>query len=82
MERQIYAMALTAPGMTAEMNAVLLLPYPASNKKIPGFLLLELAGFLPVGRFKAVFMLRREIILKTYKIVCIGLVAKNRDIYD
>lgn len=82
MERQIYAMALTAPGMTAEMNVALLLPYPASNKKIPGFLRLELAGFLSVGRFKAVFMLRREIILKIYKIVCIELVAKNRGTYN
>lgn len=82
MGRRIYAMARTAPGMTAEMNVALLLPYPASNKKIPGFLLLELAGFLPVGHFKAVFMLRREIILKTHKIVYIGLVEKNRGIYN
>lgn len=47
-------MDIPAHGMTTEMNAVLLLPSPASNKKIPGFLLLELAGFLSVGRFKAV----------------------------
>ena len=47
-------MDILVHGMTAEMNAVLLLPYPASNKKIPGFLRLELAGFLFVWRFKAV----------------------------
>ena len=31
-------MDILAHGMTAEMNVALLLPFPASNKKIPGFL--------------------------------------------
>ena len=51
-------MDILVHGMTTEMNVALLLPFPASNKKIPGFLRLELAGFLSVRRFKAVFVLR------------------------
>jgi hypothetical protein len=49
---------IPAHGMTAGMNVAPLSPFPASNKKIPGFLRLELAGFLSVRRFKAVFVLR------------------------
>ena len=75
-------MDIPVHGMTTEMNVALLLPFPASNKKFPAFSVLELAGFLFVWRFKAVFVLRYGIILKSHKIVCIGLVAKNRGIYD
>jgi hypothetical protein len=44
---------VTAQAVLDVMNVALLLPFPASNKKIPGFLCLELAGFLSVRRFKA-----------------------------
>nr|DAJ38188.1 MAG TPA: hypothetical protein [Caudoviricetes sp.]DAQ57628.1 MAG TPA: hypothetical protein [Caudoviricetes sp.] len=53
-------------------------PFPLQIKKFPAFSVLELAGFLFVWRFKAFFVLRYGIILKSHKTVCIGLVGKNR----
>lgn len=68
-------------GMTAEMNVALLLPFPASNKKFPAFSVWSWPGFCLCGVLRR-FCVKIEIILKPYKIVCIGLVAKNRGIYN